>query len=46
MCRRTPEQLVHVVVDCGRHKAPDGFAGLCRIGAATMTWLKELNVDI
>ena len=36
----------HVVVHCVKHKAPDGFAGLRRLDAATRTSLKELNIDI
>ena len=28
------------------HTAPDGFAGLRSLDAATRTWLEELNVDI
>ena len=33
-----------MIVDCVIHKAPDGFAGLCRLDAATRTWLKELTL--
>ncbi len=36
--------MQHVVVDCVIHKAPDGFAGLRRLDAATRTWLKELTL--
>ena len=43
-CRPTLQQ--HVVVDCMIHKAPDGFAGLRRPDAATMYWLKDLNIEM
>ena len=33
-----------MIVDCVIHKAPGGFAGLCRLDAATRTWLKELTL--
>ena len=38
--------LVQFLLDCMIHKAPNDFAGLRRLDAATRTWLKELNIDI
>ena len=38
------QSVHHLVVDCVIHKAPDGFAGLRRLDAATRTWLKELTL--
>ena len=40
------QSLKHVVVDCVRHKAPDGLSGLRRLDAATRTWLEELNATV
>ena len=39
----TCKSVQHVTVgECMRYKAPDGFADLHRLDAATRTWLKEL----
>ena len=45
-CGHITQSVQHVVVDCMIHKAPDGFAGLRRPDAATMSWLKDLNIEI
>ena len=45
-CGQLTQSVQHVVVECVIHNAPDGFAGLRSLDAATRTWLEELNVDI
>ena len=42
-CRQLTQSVQHVVVHCVIHKAPDCFAGLRRLDAATRSWLKELK---
>ena len=43
-CACLTQSVQHVIVDCVIRKAPDGFAGPCRLDAATRTWLKELTL--
>ena len=45
-CGHITQSVQHVVVDCMIHKAPDDFAVLHRLDAASGTWLKELKMDI
>ena len=43
---RCPHSAQHVVVDYVIHNAPDSFAGLRHLDAATRTWLTELHIYI
>ena len=45
-CGHITQSVQHVVIDCMIHKAPDDFAVLRRLDAASGTWLKELKMDI
>ena len=43
-CGQLTQSVQHVVVDCVIHKAPDDFAGLCRLDSAKD--LVEIKIDI
>ena len=45
-CGQHTQSVQHVVVDRVTHKAPEGFAGLRRLDAATRTCFIKINIAI